>query len=478
MAFPQVPPEHHPTKASSRRSRRLGMVGLATILVTAGLAAVVAANDRSASNPAADVSATAAPIVVGPVTWLTESHTTVDAIWPQQTLAEVEAAQSRANAGDPAYTWELDAREVALRFLRLQLGWPQASAPLHQFQGKGVRRLVYDVSTCAPTITDCLTQLQQGGAQAQITIERLGSEDGGVWAVTEVDDPTLVMNVQPGLQIPDGAPLIGLTLAKEGEAITAGYAYRGPCGARVHAIDSIIASYRVDFTADISAAGAPCMGGSGTSDLPTTGYVFLMTPGRLGGTPFDRRTGGTSLVHFTAIPVTFGAPLALSSRPRYLRWPAAPERRLGKRHTEVVRVKTNLPDGTRIGEYLFSKDLETPAFEMAQGGFIDLGIANNVCHERDGHLLGTTVTVTLSVAPVYPWPGSCPPPGWAGCAGIPQSPAILAILGRHFERATGDHLEAHGSDNWIVTRHTYRFPAKTCTAKIVGGEQIKIDPGA
>ena len=155
----------------------------------------------------------------------------------KQTVAEVKTAQSRALAGDPAYTWELDAREVVLRFLRQQLGWPRAFVP-SQFQGKGVRELVYDASTCSPTNSDCLTELVQGGARAQVTTKRLGHGDEGIWTITLVDDPSLVLNVRPGLEVPDGGPLIGFTLAKEGSAITAGYAYGGPCGARVGDIGS------------------------------------------------------------------------------------------------------------------------------------------------------------------------------------------------------------------------------------------------
>ena len=56
-------------------------------------------------------------------------------MWPQSTLDEVRAAQELADAGDPAYTWQLEPRtrheefeepgqvELVDRFLREVLGW-------------------------------------------------------------------------------------------------------------------------------------------------------------------------------------------------------------------------------------------------------------------------------------------------------------------------------------------------------------------
>jgi hypothetical protein len=58
-------------------------------------------------------------------------------MWPQSTLDEIRAAQERADAGDPAYTWQLDATlaaegepwgaEIFARFIEVELGWEEFS---------------------------------------------------------------------------------------------------------------------------------------------------------------------------------------------------------------------------------------------------------------------------------------------------------------------------------------------------------------
>src|SRR6266542_4645094 len=44
-------------------------------------------------------------------------------IWPQGSFSEAEAAQARADVGDPAYTWELDGKTVLRRFALDELEW-------------------------------------------------------------------------------------------------------------------------------------------------------------------------------------------------------------------------------------------------------------------------------------------------------------------------------------------------------------------
>jgi hypothetical protein len=80
-------------------------------------------------------------------------------MWPQSSLKEVRQAQERADAGDPDYTWQLDAQifkdwdetyanepgyqvELVDRFLREVLGWE--AYMLNPFQGMA-RNGVYDV---------------------------------------------------------------------------------------------------------------------------------------------------------------------------------------------------------------------------------------------------------------------------------------------------------------------------------------------
>ena len=95
-------------------------------------------------------------------------------MWPQSTLEEVHAAQERADAGDPDYTWQVDSQlftddtwttkepgkvEIVDRFLREVLGWE--AYMLNVWEGM-VRDGVYDASydqryvRCAPGRTNPL----------------------------------------------------------------------------------------------------------------------------------------------------------------------------------------------------------------------------------------------------------------------------------------------------------------------------------
>lgn len=66
-----------------------------------------------------------------------EQSATSGGMWPQSTPGEVRAAQERADAGDPAYTWQLDAKldadeepwgaEIFARFIKEELGWKKFS---------------------------------------------------------------------------------------------------------------------------------------------------------------------------------------------------------------------------------------------------------------------------------------------------------------------------------------------------------------
>ena len=73
---------------------------------------------------------------LGVVWWRAGSNDesqTSGGMWPQSTLDEVRAAQERADAGDPAYTWQLNAKlagdeepwgaEIFTRFIEEELGW-------------------------------------------------------------------------------------------------------------------------------------------------------------------------------------------------------------------------------------------------------------------------------------------------------------------------------------------------------------------
>lgn len=79
-----------------------------------------------------------------------DESATSGGMWPQSTLDEVRTAQERADAGDPAYTWQLDAKlaadeepwgaEIFARFIEEELGWEEfagASFAGHLSMGVG-----------------------------------------------------------------------------------------------------------------------------------------------------------------------------------------------------------------------------------------------------------------------------------------------------------------------------------------------------
>ena len=103
-------------------------------------------------------------------------------MWPQSSLDEVTEAQALADAGDPAYTWQVDPRlfsvewweylrqpgtEIVERFLRDELGWDGfLFNPFLGDDGDGaadgvIRGLVY--LRCAPGETNSLYPIPSGG---------------------------------------------------------------------------------------------------------------------------------------------------------------------------------------------------------------------------------------------------------------------------------------------------------------------------
>jgi hypothetical protein len=137
-------------------------------------------------------------------------------MWPQSTLDEVRAAQERADAGDPDYTWQVDAQlagdeygkwerlyngqvELVDRFLREVLGWEA------YMQNVFVGGADYSLTDqrflrCAPGRTNPLYPprpvLPQGGESCAPTLDELTYESvsldlvqpdrqgpGGIWVV-------------------------------------------------------------------------------------------------------------------------------------------------------------------------------------------------------------------------------------------------------------------------------------------------------
>jgi hypothetical protein len=138
-------------------------------------------------------------------------------MWPQSTLDEVRAAQERADAGDPDYTWQVDAQlagddygkwerlyngqvELVDRFLREVLGW---EAYMQNLLVGGADNSLTDQRflRCAPGRTNPLYPPQpdspQGGESCAPTLDELTYESvsldlvqpdrqgpGGIWVVS------------------------------------------------------------------------------------------------------------------------------------------------------------------------------------------------------------------------------------------------------------------------------------------------------
>jgi hypothetical protein len=143
-----------------------------------------------------------------PVDGPTRAPDTTGSMWPQSSLEEVRAAQERADAGDPDYTWQVDSAlvgdaapwgaEVLDRFVREVLGWEQVrngggyaygedgslydelvffrcapgrTNPLYPDDAKG--------RGCAPTIDDFRYET------VMLTLEQPARRDpSGIWVVT------------------------------------------------------------------------------------------------------------------------------------------------------------------------------------------------------------------------------------------------------------------------------------------------------
>lgn len=114
-----------------RRGLRVALGVAAVAVLVAALAAIERGGDE---HDPADVPPSTVPT---PPPTTTEPPTS-GGMWPQATLDEVRAAQERADAGDPDYTWQVDPQltlyeemtieepgqvELVDRFLREVLGW-------------------------------------------------------------------------------------------------------------------------------------------------------------------------------------------------------------------------------------------------------------------------------------------------------------------------------------------------------------------
>ncbi|MEX2457709.1 MAG: hypothetical protein WD770_01835 [Actinomycetota bacterium] len=114
--------------------------------------------------------------------------------WPHETRAEAEEAQRRADAGDPEYTWHLDAEEMAIRYAAETFGWTETYFDDSLDGQSGMVALTLYVASCdiaGGGYEPCEgTSTPEGDQEALLSFERLvRQDDTGVWTLTDVGGP-------------------------------------------------------------------------------------------------------------------------------------------------------------------------------------------------------------------------------------------------------------------------------------------------
>ena len=256
--FPADPVMPRRVMTRSRRRRALAGAGAglgalaAIVLGVAALRAFVPPDE--AANPTPSPSISPSPTVVQQP-W--------PGIWPHATREEGEAAQTAADAGDPGSAWQLDAGEVARRYARQALEFPEVyfdeSFDIAEEDSPGP--FVIHVISCEPRdLIEWPPVCDPGqGVYSEITIERLLRPDRtGLWFVTEALEPAAAQQEQPypatsseypktfvGLtndrdlvlvRLEDGA-VVRTLLEGEGLELTLGAGAFTPDGSFVHVTD-------------------------------------------------------------------------------------------------------------------------------------------------------------------------------------------------------------------------------------------------
>ena len=153
-----------PARGRSKRRNWIAAAAAALVVITGSIAVISNADPDATTKPS-----DSPPTVV---TFPTLAPGTSGGMWPQSTLAEIRAAQELADAGDPAYTWQLDAKlaadgepwgaEIFARFIEEELGWEEftfASVAGYAFAESGGDYDGVSFIRCAPGQTNPLTGL-------------------------------------------------------------------------------------------------------------------------------------------------------------------------------------------------------------------------------------------------------------------------------------------------------------------------------
>jgi hypothetical protein len=115
----------------------------------------------------------------------------VVALWPEQTLTDVEAAQERVDQGnDP---WRLDPVDTVTTFATEVLGWRKP-----ELRDPAVDELVVEETVDSWTVVISTDEDLTGEfsfapdvADVDVTVERVGEREGGVWSVIAVSSSDL-----------------------------------------------------------------------------------------------------------------------------------------------------------------------------------------------------------------------------------------------------------------------------------------------
>jgi hypothetical protein len=133
------------------------------------------------------------------------SQASWEGYWPQDSEKDAEAAQAAADAGDPAYTWQLDGKAVLGRFATQHLGWQtmyfidvQNSEEVSGELGRLDPESVFDDAEGSGPFRFLISECNPEGSGpvgcpgAYVSIERLLREDStGIWTVTGADRTSL-----------------------------------------------------------------------------------------------------------------------------------------------------------------------------------------------------------------------------------------------------------------------------------------------
>jgi hypothetical protein len=149
----------------------------------------------------------------------------------------------------------------------------------------------------------------------------------------------------------------------------------------------------------------------------------------------------------------------------FIRFPDAAVPEPGPPEGSRVRVTatTNLPDGTRVE---ISTTDEGSCCPQVDGGRILVQTQNSSCYGSVGSAANSPgFDATITARPdldtlVFPGPAG---PGRGSGVKTEQPDSVVAVLGEHFERLTGDQVvEQDDGSKWLVAHARFDWPEPQC----------------